>query len=307
MNPAVKTDHDSLRVADQEVPVGNLERIFYPLTGTTKAEVLTYLIETANYILPFIKDRPLSLRRFPEGVEAEGFWQKNCPANRPPWLQTAQVHGSTGTVNHCVASDLPSLLWLVGQGTLEFHTPLHRHGRKRPDFALFDLDPGPGCDLLDCAALSLRLRDHLELKGVQSFVKSSGKKGMHVMVPLGGTTDYQDVKAFASKVARDFERASPELITANMRKTEREGRIFIDWSQNDRHKTTVSPFSPRAGDEPTVSTPLDWDEVEMALELEDPSTLVADIYTMAARAELSGDVIEQVLTVKQGSRLITAV
>jgi bifunctional non-homologous end joining protein LigD len=305
MNPTA-TNRNSLRVAEREVPAGNVERVFYPQTETTKAEVLTYFIEMGEYILPLLRDRPLSLRRFPEGVEAEGFWQKHCPVNRPGWLHTAEIEGSSGTVNHCLAPDLPSLLWLVGQGTLELHTTLHRHGRKRPDFALFDLDPGPGRDLLDCGGLGLRLRDYLASRGLQSFVKSSGKKGLHLMVPLKGSTDYPDVKEFASRVAHEFESSSPELVTATMAKAARTDKIFIDWSQNDPHKTTVTAFSPRAADRPTISTPLEWDEVEAALERDDPSGLVADIYTAPARAKLSAGIMDQVLNLRQSSRLLTA-
>lgn len=284
-----------------------MERILYPATATAKADLISYYVAVSDQLLPFLEDRPLSLRRFPEGVEGEGFWQKRCPDNHPDWVQTAEVEVSSGKLCHCLANDLPSLLWLVAQGTLEFHTTLHRHERKRPDFAIFDLDPGPGKDLLDCAALGLRLHHHLEAHGLRSFAKSSGKKGLHVMVPLKGTSDYATVKEFALEVARDLERESPDEVTSTMAKRERKGKVFIDWSQNDPHKTTVAAFSTRAVDLPTVSTPLEWVEVESALDRGDTSNLVADIGTMVDRAIPSGRIIGQVLGIRQSSRLLSGI
>lgn len=299
----IRNPSSTLRTNDREVPVGNLNRVLYPETGTTKAELIQYFVAVAEAILPYLEERPLSLRRFPEGVGSQGFWQKRCPSNRPGWMQTTCVEGSTGTVDHCLANDLPSLLWLVGQGTIELHANLHRRYRKRPDLLLFDLDPGPGRNLLDCVALSLGLRDLLGSRGISSFPKSSGKKGLHVMVPLGGTTDYPQAKEFASFVAHELEGRWPELVTANMRRRDRKGKIFIDWSQNDRHKTTVCPLSPRASARPAVSTPLFWEELEFALAKGDPSGLVADISTMPDRLPESVDIMGTVLATRQSSTL----
>lgn len=293
-----------LRADGRRVPVGSLDRVYYPETGTTKADLISYYIGVSDVLLPFLDDRPLSLRRFPDGVGSPGFWQKRCPANKPDWLRTADVPSRSGGLRQCLAKDLSSLIWLVGQGAIELHSTLHRHGRKRPDFALFDLDPGPGRDLLDCASLGLQLREYLEQLDLQSFAKSSGKKGLHVIVPLGGSSEYIDVKEFAFRTARDFETLDPERITSRMSRKTRTGKIFIDWSQNDEHKTTVCPLSTRATELPGVSTPLSWQEVEMAVDRGDASPLVADIFTADERRKNAEDLISRAIGVRQGDGLL---
>lgn len=303
MISALRTS-STVEAGGRKVPVGNLERILYPETSTTKAELLDYYVKVGETALKYLRNRPLSLRRFPEGVASEGFWQKQCPSNHPRWLQTMSVRGSTGTVHHCLANDLPALLWLVSQGTVELHTTLHRRGRKRPDFMLFDLDPGPGCDLLDCVALALDLRERLEFNGVASFAKSSGKKGLHVLVPLKGSTDYDLVRATAERVARSMERAHPERVTATMSKSRRQGKILIDWSQNHPKKTTVCAYSTRAASRPTVSTPVSWGEVEAADDASDPSGLIWDISSLPGRLDTIGDLLDGVTEMRQDLRLL---
>jgi bifunctional non-homologous end joining protein LigD len=253
-------------------------------------------------LLPFLKDRPLTLKRYPEGVDAEFFYQKECPVHRPAWLATADVwsEGRGKTVPYCMANDLKSLVWLVNIGDLEIHTFLHKcKAQERPDWLVFDLDPGPGADLVQCSEVALWIRDDLERVGLRTWVKTSGGKGMQLYIPLNGETTYERTKPFSHALARRMERRHGDQVTSNMRKDLRADKVFIDWSQNDRHKTTVCVYSLRARSQPTVSMPLHWKEVEEASSAKDASGLVFEARSARARIEQVGDLFRPLLSTKQ--------
>ncbi len=294
-----KTEH-VVEIGGKELKLTNLEKVLYPKAGFTKADVIDYYARIAPFMLPHLKDRPITLKRFPDGVEESYFYEKQCPVHRPKWLSTAEVPTSTKVINFCVINSVPALVWVANIASLEIHTYLAK-GRTpdKPGFVAFDLDPGPGTDILDCVRIAGRLRGMLEELGLRTFPKVSGGKGLHVYVPLNTTTDFERTKPFAREVALTLERDDPKGVTSNMRKDLRKGRIFVDWSQNDRHKTTVCVYSLRAKDRPTVSMPVTWEELEEAADAEEPSLLEFEASAAVRRAEKLGDLFAPVLTLKQ--------
>jgi len=290
-----------LEVEGRHLELSNLDKVLYPETGFTKGDVIGYYIRAAPWLLGHLEGRPLSLKRYPEGVDAPFFYQKECPAHRPKWFRTAAVWSTTRNeaIQYCMAGDLPALVWLANLGDLELHTFLALADHlERPTMMVFDLDPGPGAGIPECAAVALDVRDTLRGLGLRSWVKSSGSKGVHVHVPLNTEeVTYDGTKPFARAVAETLEKAEPDRVTSNMRKSGRAGRVFVDWSQNDRHKTTVCPYSLRAKPEPTVACPLDWAEVEDAA-LGDTDLRFSPAETLE-RLERTGDLFEPVLTLRQ--------
>jgi bifunctional non-homologous end joining protein LigD len=289
-------------VGERTLNVTNLSKVFYPKSGFTKGDVLEYYIGAAPALLPHLKDRPLTLKRYPDGVDGEFFYQKEAPAHRPKWLATApawsEVRGKT--INYCLANDLESLVWLVNIGDLELHAFLHRaKTQTRPDWIVFDLDPGPGAGLVECGRVGLLLREELGAMGLKTWIKTSGGKGAQLYVPLNTDVTYETTKPFSRAIAERLERANPKLVTSNMRKDLRAGKVFIDWSQNDEHKTTVCVYSLRARPEPTVSTPLQWGEVERAVADKDPDRLVFKAADVRARIEAKGDLFKPLLRTQQ--------
>lgn len=294
-----------LEVEGVEVPVSNLDKVMYPKVGFTKSDVIHYYIQVAEYLLPHLKDRAITLKRYPDGVEGFFFYEKQCPDHRPDWIKTTKVAKTDGRIDYCVLNDLPSLVWTANLANLEFHTFLHRKTAvKRPTVLAFDLDPGPPADILTCCKVGLMLRDLFDSLGLESFAKTSGSKGLQVYVPLNTPVTYERTKAFAHAVAQALENQCPDLIVSKMLKKLRKGKILVDWSQNDDHKTTVCVYSLRAKDTPTVSTPVIWDEVKSAVKRKKP--LVFETQDVLKRLKKHGDLFAPVLTLKQKLPVIKA-
>jgi bifunctional non-homologous end joining protein LigD len=281
--------------------LSNLTKVMYPQTGFTKGHVVDYYTRIAPAVLPHLRDHPLTLKRYPDGVEGEYFYEKNCPRHRPDWVATAPVRLSSKTIHFCLANDLPTLVWLAQMGDLELHTSLSRAPDvQRPAILAFDLDPGPPATIVECARVALDLREVFDHLGMRAFPKTSGSKGMQVYVPLNvPDVTYADTKAFSQGLAQLLERRHRDLVVSDMSKARRTGKVFVDWSQNDEHKTTVSVYSLRARERPTVSTPLTWDEVEAAAESSDPEALTFTSDDVLARVAEHGDLFAEVAVLEQ--------
>ena len=291
-----------VEVEGRALRLSNLDKVLYPEPGFTKAQVIDYYTRVAPVLLPHLRGRPLTLKRYPNGVEGKYFYEKECPSHRPEWVSTARIpiRSDGRSVNFCLAEDLPTLVWTANLADLELHTSLARAAAiTRPTMMVFDLDPGAPAAVLECARVALALRDLLAPLGVESWVKTSGSKGLQVYVPLNVETSYAQTKPFALAVAQLLERDHPELVVSRMRKDLREGKVFVDWSQNDEHKTTVCVYSLRAKAHPMVSTPLAWDEVEEALAADEPGLLAFDWEAALARTEEYGDLFSEVLDREQ--------
>jgi bifunctional non-homologous end joining protein LigD len=254
-------------VDGRRLKLSNLDKVLYPEAGFTKAQVLDYYTRIAPVLLPHLRDRPLTLKRYPDGVDAEYFYEKQCPSHRPEWVTTAPVWSGRNerTIDFCLANDLPTLVWVANLASIELHTALHRApALSQPTCVVFDLDPGEPAGLAECVTVALELRQALDDLGLASVVKTSGSKGLQVYVPLNTPVTYDGTKGFSKALAQILERRHPKLVVSNMAKELRKGKVLIDWSQNDEHKTTVSVYSLRARPRPTVSAPLQWEEVETA-------------------------------------------
>jgi bifunctional non-homologous end joining protein LigD len=282
--------------------LSNLEKDLYPSYGFTKAGILEYYRGIAPYMLPHLKDRAVTLKRYPEGVEKDFFFEKRCPSHRPDWVNTAQIPQDDGELmTFCVVNDLETLIWVENLASLELHVPLARAGSpKTPDSMVFDLDPGEGATILDCARVALVLRELLSQMGLASSAKTSGRKGLHVFVPLNNKeTSFEDTKIFSKAVAGIMQKHYPDLVTAKMAKQERKSRVFINWSQNDASKTMISVYSLRAREKPFVSFPLGWREVEDAIRVGEPDRLQVIHSEALMRAERMGDLFQEVLEKEQ--------
>jgi bifunctional non-homologous end joining protein LigD len=290
-----------VEVEGRELKLTNLDKVLYPEAGFAKRQVIDYYARIAPTLAPHLKGRPLTLKRYPDGVEGKHFFEKKCPSHRPDWIETAELPSERrGTIRYCLVGDLPGLVWLANLADLELHPSLSRAAEMdRPTAIAFDLDPGPETDLLDCCEVGLWIRGMLERLGIESFPKVSGKKGLHLFVPLNGTAGYEETKPFARQVAETLEQRFGDRVTAGMSKSRRRGRIFVDWSQNDRHKTTLAPYSLRATPRPQVSVPLRWEEVERALEARDLPSLVFGPEEALARVAEHGDLFAPVLSLVQ--------
>jgi bifunctional non-homologous end joining protein LigD len=289
-----------LEIGGRRLSVSNLDKVMYPQTGFTKSDVIEYYIEIADVLLPHLKDRPLTLKRYPDGVEGFFFYEKQCPAHRPEWVRTQRVESQNeeGEVNYCLAADVPTLVWVANLASLELHTFLHRaRALTRPTAVAFDLDPGPPSDILDCCRVALWLREALAGLGLEGYPKTSGSKGLQVYIPLNTPTTYGRTKEFAHSLAQFLESAHPDLVITRMEKARRRGKVFIDWSQNDDHKTTVCVYSLRARPAPTVSTPVTWKEVESAVRRKKPLSFTAD--QVLKRVAANGDLFAPVVLQKQ--------
>ncbi|MDZ4286817.1 MAG: non-homologous end-joining DNA ligase, partial [Prosthecobacter sp.] len=265
----------TLNVDGVQVPVSNLEKVFYPEAGFTKGDVIDYYVQISPVFLPHLKARAITLKRYPDGVDGFFFYEKQCPAHRPKWLKTTDVDRSDGTViNYCTIHSLPALVWAANLANLEFHAFLHRaKAITRPTVLAFDLDPGPPTDIIQCCKVGLLLKRLFDAMGLQSFAKTSGSKGLQIYVPLNTPITYAKTGPYAHAVATLLEGQFPELVVSKMQKKLRTGKVLVDWSQNDDHKTTVNVYSLRAKERPTVSTPVSWDEVENALKKKKPALL----------------------------------
>lgn len=291
----------TLEIHGRQVDVTNLDKIFYPRTGFTKGNIIDYYVRISPFLLPHLKNRAISLKRYPDGVEGFFFYEKNAPKHRPKWIKTMRVpKDDGGEINYCVINDLPALVWAANLADLELHTFLHKAPfLHRPTSLAFDLDPGPPADILTCAQVGLWLKSIFDSLGMASFPKTSGSKGLQVYVPINLLTTYDKTKAFALQLALLLEQKFPEIVVSKMLKSLRSGKIFVDWSQNDDKKTTVNVYSLRAKEHPTVSTPVTWDEVAKAANKKNPLLLTFGSEQVIERVDSKGDYFAEVLTLKQ--------
>jgi bifunctional non-homologous end joining protein LigD len=291
-----------LIVEDRKIQVSNLDKVLYPKVGFTKGQVIDYFIRIAPVLLPHLKNRPLTMKRYPDGVEGEFFYEKNCPSHRPKWVKTAKVwsEGNQRCMDYCLANDLPTLVWAANLADLELHTSLSRKNNiERPTMMVFDLDPGAPADIVQCCQVGIWLRDLLAKMKLKSWAKTSGSKGLQVYVPLNTMVSYDATKGLSHSLAQYLEKEHPDLVTSNMSRALRKGRVFVDWSQNDQHKTTICVYSLRAKEEPTVSTPVTWNEVENCLKKKNVGLLKFRSDQTLDRVEKLGDLFEPVETLKQ--------
>ena len=287
-----------VEITGNRLALSNLAKDLYPSQGFTKAQVLEYYRRIAPFMLPHLKDRPLTMKRYPDGAEEEHFFEKRCPSHRPPWVRTATiVHHGAEPMTMCLVNDLETLLWVGNLASLELHVPLARAGSpERPDSMVFDLDPGDGAGLRECGQVALILRDLLVTMSLVSFVKTSGMKGLHVLVPLNnGETTFEDTKTFSRAVAGIMQKHYPDLVTAQMAKNERAGKVFINWSQNDASKTMICVYSLRAREHPYVSYPLGWKELEQGVRSGNTEELQVMSTEAARSAEAEGDLFRELL------------
>jgi bifunctional non-homologous end joining protein LigD len=291
-----------VEVEDRVLELSNLDKVLYPQTGFTKGAVIDYYTRIASWLLPHLEHRPISLKRYPDGVEGFYFFEKQCPSHRPDWLCTATVASRRreGKIDYCVINDLPSLVWAANLADLELHSFLHRAPAiQRPTMLAFDLDPGPPATLKECCRVGLRIRDFFTELDLQCFAKTSGSKGLQVYVPLNTPTTYDRTKNFARELALRMESEHPDLVVSKMAKNLRAGKIFVDWSQNDEHKTTICVYSLRAKSKPSISTPLTWEEVKSGASKNGAAKLQFGPDEVLKRAEKSGDLFAPVLKLKQ--------
>jgi bifunctional non-homologous end joining protein LigD len=281
----------------------NLDKVLYPETGFTKGDLIGYYAAIAPALLPHLADRPLTLRRCPDGVEGEHFYEKQCPKHRPEWVRTTAVWSESNNreIDFCVCQDLPTLVWMANLAAIELHPSLSRaEAIERPTALVFDLDPGEPAGIVECCKVGLELRDVFAELGLRTFAKTSGSKGLQLYVPLGGDDiAYEQTKPFAHAVADLLEQRDPELVTSSMAKAKRRGRVFIDWSQNDEHKTTVSVYSLRVRTHPAVSTPVDWKEVEACSDTGVPTLLEFQVEQVLRRVREQGDLFAEVASLRQ--------
>jgi bifunctional non-homologous end joining protein LigD len=289
-------------VQGRKLKLTNLEKVLYPAAGFAKGQVVDYYVRIAPVLVPHLAGRALTMKRYPEGVDHPYFFEKNAPMHRPDWVKTAPVWSESNhrTINFILANDLATIVWIANLASIELHPSLSlATDIATPTMIVFDLDPGPPANIVQCAQVGLWVRDIFDHFGLKSFPKTSGSKGMQVYVPLNTKTSYDQTKSFAHAIARLLEQEHPELVVSDMKKAVRTNKIFVDWSQNDEHKTTISVYSLRAREHPTVSTPVTWDEVEQALKKKDAERLVFEAKDVLARVEKMGDLFAPVQTLKQ--------
>jgi bifunctional non-homologous end joining protein LigD len=295
-------DKAELIVQGKKLPVSNLNKVLYPKAGFTKGQVIDYYIRIAPVLLPHLKDRPLTMKRYPNGVDGEFFYEKNCPSHRPKWVKTAKVwsEGNNRMMDYCLAQDLPTLVWAANLADLELHTSLARkRDVARPTMMVFDLDPGAPADIVQCCQVGLWLRELLAKMKLKSFAKTSGSKGLQIYVPLNTPVTFDQTKDLSRALAQLLEHEHGNLVTSNMSKSMRKRKVFVDWSQNDEHKTTICGYSLRAKAEPTVSTPVTWDEVANCLKKKKADLLKFRTGKTLVRVEKNGDLFASVEKLKQ--------
>ncbi len=291
-----------VEVEGRKLKLTNLEKVLYPAAGFTKGQVVDYMVRIAPVLVPHLAGRPLTMKRYPEGVDHEYFFEKNAPMHKPDWVKTTPVWSGSNrrTIHFLLANDLPTLVWIANLASIELHPSLSLAADiPMPTMIVFDLDPGPPANIVQCAQVGLWVRAIFDHFGLQSFPKTSGSKGLQIYVPLNTKTSYDETKSFAHAVARLLEQEHPELVVSDMKKAVRTNKVFVDWSQNDEHKTTISVYSLRAREQPTVSTPVEWAEVEEALKKKDAARLVFEAKDVLARVEKRGDLFAPVQKLKQ--------
>jgi bifunctional non-homologous end joining protein LigD len=291
-----------VEIEGKHLSLTNLDKVLYPATGFTKGQVIDYYARIAPVLLPHLKEHPLTLKRYPGGVDQEYFFEKNATKHRPDWVKTVPVwsEGNQRDVNYILANDLPTLVWTANLAAIELHPSLSlAKDIMCPRSIVFDLDPGAPANIVQCCQVGIWLRDIFEHFGLQSFPKTSGSKGLQVYVPLNSPTSYDVTKPFAHALARLLENEHRDFVVSDMKKELRVGKVFVDWSQNDEHKTTISVYSLRAREHPTVSTPVKWEEVEQALKKKDATLLVFEAGQVLDRVQKMGDLFEPLEKLKQ--------
>jgi bifunctional non-homologous end joining protein LigD len=286
-------------VGETTLSLSNLDKLMYPRAGFTKGHVIDYYTRIAPALLPHLRARPLTLKRYPNGVEGAHFYEKRCPQHRPEWVRTTPVWSgrNEGDIDFCLCEDLQTVVWLANLADLELHTPLARApDMDRPTLIAFDLDPGPPAGLVECARGGLELREAVAFWGLEAMPKTSGSKGMQVYLPLNTPVTWPETRDFSRGLAQLLERRAPDRVVSDMKKALRRGKVFVDWSQNDRHKTTVNVYSLRAMERPTVSTPMSWDEVS---DVADGSAVAFTSDEVLARVAELGDLFAPVQTLTQ--------
>ena len=285
-----------VQVEGRTLTLSNLDKVLYPEVGFTKGEVLDYYTRIAPHLLPHVQSRPLTFKRYPDGVEGKFFFEKNAPSHTPDWVPrvTLPSPGSTknrSTINYAVMCDLPTLVWAANLAALEFHVPMWQvnvrarsaaNKTRNPDLMVFDLDPGPPATIVQCCEVAQHVRAVLDADGLAAYPKTSGSKGMQLYVPLDAKRPWEDVHAYARELAQRLEKEHPELVVWNMKKELRTGKVLVDWSQNNAAKTTIAAYSLRARPEPTVSTPITWDEVDACASPADLRFTAADVLARVA-------------------------
>jgi bifunctional non-homologous end joining protein LigD len=292
----------TITVSGRQLKITNPDKVLYPEAGFTKGDVIEYYRRIAPVLLPHLKGRALTMKRYPNGVDEQYFYQKESPKHRPDWVTTVPMwsEGNGRDINFTVVNSLPTLLWAANLADLELHTSMARaRTGRRPTMMVFDLDPGLPATIVECCEVALLIRERLARDGLRCFPKTSGSKGLQLYAPLNTPADYDGTKGFARDLARTMEAEHADLVVSNMRKELRTGRVLMDWSQNDYLKTTVCVYSLRARSHPTVSTPLSWDEVEQATDHREPERLVFDWAAVLERVERLGDLFEPVLKLRQ--------
>ena len=295
------TQRSTVEVAGRRLALSNLDKVLFPQTGFTKGEVVDYYARIAEVLLPHVADRPMSFKRFPDGVDSPGFFAKNAPQGTPEWVRTVRLPapGSTKdreTLDYVVVGDLPTLVWAANLAALELHVPQWtvgpRGGVRDVDRLVLDLDPGEPATVVECAQVARLLRDLLADDGLTAYAKTSGSKGMQVSAAVR-TPSAERTSRYAHELAKRLEKEYPQLVVSRMAKNLRGGKVFVDWSQNNAAKTTVAPYSLRARPVEWVSTPVSWDEVDGARDVEDLRFRVPDTL---ARVEALGDLWAGILT-----------
>jgi bifunctional non-homologous end joining protein LigD len=287
---------NNVQVGDRTLKLSNLDKVLYPEAGTTKGEVIEYYARVAPTMLAHVAGRAMTLKRFPNGVESTGFFEKRCPKHRPEWMPTAVGPGDRdGAIHYCVLDEPAALVWAANMAALELHAPMAlAEDLDTPRAVVFDFDPGEPAGVAECAQVALLVRGLLDAVGLQSWVKTSGSKGLQLYIPVNSTLSHDHASSFALAVGQVLEKQHRDRITTTMAKVVRPGKVFIDWSQNNRHKTTIAVYSLRARPRPTVSTPVTWDEVEAAADGED--ALRFEWRDVLERVERHGDLFAPVLT-----------
>ncbi len=290
-------------VGGRKIKLSNLEKVLYPEVGFTKADVIDYYVRIAPVLLPHLRDRALTLKRYPNGVDGMFFYEKRCPKHAPAWVKTEPVWADRdeGAIDFCLCNDVATLAWLANLADLELHTSLARAATiSSPTVMAFDLDPGDGADIVQCSEVALLFKEIFDKLQLQAFPKTSGSKGMQVYVPLNRPkVTYDDTKGLSKALAQLLEKQRPDLVVHQMKKSLRKNKVLVDWSQNDEHKTTVSVYSLRAKSHPTCSTPVTWKEVEKCFAKREPDLLRFETHEVLARVKKFGDLFEPVLKLKQ--------
>ena len=299
---ATKREVLEVEVEGKALTLSNQAKVLYPEAGFTKGQVVDYYRRIGPVLLPHLKNRPLTLKRFPNGVNGMSFFEKNATKSRPEWVQTVPIYGygRGEDLNFVLCNDTPTLVFVANLAALELHPSLsHAPKVEVPSMVVFDLDPGPPADLVTCCKAALALREMFDKFGVKAIAKTSGNKGMQLYVPLNTPTTYDETKAWARGIAELLHEKLPDLFVSEMKKSVRDGKVFVDWSQNDFNKTTISVYSLRARERPTVSTPISWEEIEACDRSGDKSPLVFEAPQVLERVEKLGDLFAPALTLQQ--------